>query len=241
MLSHLRVTGGALGRQLAQFLFALLFLPYDAYVHGDAIVRTGVRMLWTGRRMLEWRASGESHRGKPSQLGSFVRSMWVAPAVAVAAGAAVFLTRGATPLAWPVLYLWFVSPLVAWWLSRPLAPPAVRLKIPQYAFLGKVARRTWRYFETFVTEQENWLPPDNFQEHPTPVIAPRTSPTNIGLALLADLAACDFGYCSVARLIDRTTKTFRHARKAGTVPRPPVQLVRHAFAPAAASAVRVDG
>ncbi len=74
-------------------------------------------------------------------------------------------------------------------------------------FLKKLSRRTWRYFEAFVTEQENWLPPDNFQEHPAPVIAPRTSPTNIGMALLADLAAYDFGYCSVARLLDRTQKT----------------------------------
>src|ERR1019366_2149237 len=87
-------------------------------------------------------------------------------------------------------------------------PPTVHLSESQRAFLGKVSRRTWRYFETFVTEQENWLPPDNFQEHRTRAIATRTSPTNIGMALLADLAAYDFGYCSVARLLDRTQKTF---------------------------------
>jgi cyclic beta-1,2-glucan synthetase len=208
LLSHLRVTVGALGRHLAQFLFAAAFLPYDAFVHGDAIVRTGVRVLWTKRRLLEWRASGEAQRGTPSGLGGFLRSMWLAPAVAAAVCVLVAVTRGVTPLAWPVLYLWLVSPVVAWWLSRPLAPTPVRLTGGQYAFLGKVARRTWRYFETFVTELDSWLPPDNFQEHPAPVIAPRTSPTNIGMALLADLAAYDFGYCSVARLVDRTQKTF---------------------------------
>ena len=70
-----------------------------------------------------------------------------------------------------------------------------------------LSRRTWRYFEVFVTAEENWLPPDNFQEHPAPVIASRTSPTNIGMALLANLAACDFGYCTVGRLLERTEQT----------------------------------
>jgi cyclic beta-1,2-glucan synthetase len=208
LVSHLRVTGMTLGRHLAQLLFALILLPYDAYVHGDAILRTSARVLWTKRRLLEWKASGDRHAVVASELGGFFRSMWAAPAAAIAVGVLAFARGHVTPLAWPMLYLWLVSPIVAWWLSRPLAQAPVRLTDRQHAFLGKVARRTWRYFETFVTEQDNWLPPDNFQEHPTPVIASRTSPTNIGLALLADLAAYDFGYCSVARLVDRTRKTF---------------------------------
>ena len=63
-------------------------------------------------------------------------------------------------------------------------------------------------FEVFVTAEENWLPPDNFQEKPADGVASRTSPTNIGMALLADLAAYDFGYCCAGRLLDRTRKTF---------------------------------
>src|SRR3954462_1403689 len=71
-----------------------------------------------------------------------------------------------------------------------------------------LARRTWRYFEEFVTAEDNWLPPDNIQLNPDLVIAPRTSPTNIGMSLLADLAAYDFGYCSIAQLLERTQRTF---------------------------------
>ena len=78
------------------------------------------------------------------------------------------------------------------------------LKPKQLAFLRRTARKTWRFFETFVTAQEHWLPPDNFQEEPVPVVASRTSPTNMGLALLANLAACDFGYLSVGQLLRRT-------------------------------------
>src|SRR5207248_258479 len=50
--------------------------------------------------------------------------------------------------------------------------------------------------------------PDNYQEPPAEAIASRTSPTNIGVALLADLAACDFGYCSAGQMLDRIRKTF---------------------------------
>ena len=60
--------------------------------------------------------------------------------------------------------------------------------------LRHTARRTWRYFETFVTVADNMLPPDNFQEAPTPAIAHRTSPTNIGLYLLSIVSARDFGW-----------------------------------------------
>jgi hypothetical protein len=81
------------------------------------------------------------------------------------------------------------------------------LEPEQLAFLRVTARKTWRFFETFVTEQENWLPPDNFQESPVLLVAARTSPTNMGLALLANLAAWDFGYLSVGQLMQRTQNT----------------------------------
>ena len=60
--------------------------------------------------------------------------------------------------------------------------------------LRRTARKTWRYFETFVTAADAWLPPDNFQEGAEPRLARRTSPTNIGMTLLSTLAAHDLGY-----------------------------------------------
>ncbi len=76
-------------------------------------------------------------------------------------------------VAGPWLGLWLVSPFVAWWLSRTLPAPSVRLSDSQRVFLHKLSRRTWRYFEVFVTAEENWLPPDNFQEQPADGVSPR--------------------------------------------------------------------
>ena len=108
----------------------------------------------------------------------------------------------------PVLLLWLVSPAVGWWISRPIITERPVLAESQRTFLRGLSRQTWRYFEVMVNAEENWLPPDNFQEVPVPAVASRTSPTNIGMALLANLAANDFGYLSAGQVLDRTDKTF---------------------------------
>ncbi len=205
---HLRGAAGSCGRQLGQVFLTLVFLPYDAFISADAIGRTLVRLWITRRRLLEWRTSSEAERTAHTDLVGFYSSMWFAPAFALATGLALLRLQPAQfYLALPLLGLWCVAPAVAWWISRSITRPAPGLTTEQRAFLEYTARRTWHFFETFVTAQENWLPPDNFQEVPDPTIASRTSPTNMGLALLANLAARDFGYLSVGGLIGRTQAT----------------------------------
>jgi cyclic beta-1,2-glucan synthetase len=96
---------------------------------------------------------------------------------------------------------------MAWWISLPLARREARLTVEQRAFLHGIARRTWAFFDQFVGPDDNWLPPDNFQEYRVASIAHRTSPTNIGMALLANFAAYDFGYIQAGILVDRSTHT----------------------------------
>ena len=168
-----------------------------------------VRVHWTNRKLLEWKTSSEAERSTRADLRGFFRTMFFAPALATVMLVWLAVQRvDVLAIAGPWLGVWIASPLIAWWLSRPLAQPAIRLTDKQRMFLRHLSRKTWRYFETFVTAEENWLPPDNVQVNSEEVVASRTSPTNIGMALLADLAAYDFGYCSVARLLDRTQSTF---------------------------------
>jgi cellobiose phosphorylase len=206
---HVRGLAGAWGRQLGQALLTFVFLPYDAFISLDAIGRTLLRLLLTHKRLLEWQTAGDSERAAGADLVAFYKTMWIAPAVTLAGGGyLVVLQPGQLPLAAPILCLWFVAPWIAWRISQPIESLVPPLHAKQLVFLRKAARRTWRFFETFVTARENWLPPDNFQEEPGPVVAARTSPTNMGLALLANLAACDFGYLPVGQLIQRTQNAF---------------------------------
>ncbi len=205
---HLMAAVSPVLGHLGQILFTVVFLPYDAMLSLDAIGRTMARMLITRKNMLEWTTAHDADRAARGDVWGMMRKLWSAPVFALLVLAALTWGRpGNLAAAAPMILLWVVSPLVAWWLSKPIAALVPQVSDDQKLMLGKLARRTWRYFETFVTAQENWLPPDNFQEPPKPTIAARTSPTNIGLALLANLAAYDFGYCSVAQVIDRTEKT----------------------------------
>jgi cyclic beta-1,2-glucan glucanotransferase len=202
---HLAAVAHSAGRQFAQAMFALVCLPYEAFFSLDAIVRTIWRTLVMRKRLLEWSPSGDQDRNSRTDLVSICRMMGIAPFLASAA--AIYLTHSrpaALAVAGPILGLWFASPVVAWWISRSLAPRVARLTADQTVFLQKLSRKTWAFFETFVGPDDHWLPPDNYQEHPVAVVGHRTSPTNIGLGLLANLSAYDFGYITAGQLIERT-------------------------------------
>ncbi|MBN2078600.1 MAG: cyclic beta 1-2 glucan synthetase [Spirochaetes bacterium] len=211
---HIASTFRSAGMSFTQGFFIIACLPYDAYYSINAIVQTGWRMLISRRRLLEWIPSGSiAGKSRTGLAGSYLE-MWIAPVIALSATIYLALTHpSALPAAVPMLILWAASPAIAWWLSRPISHRETRLSDEQNIFLRKLARKTWAYFETFTGPEDNWLPPDNFQEAPSGVIAHRTSPTNIGLSLLANLAAYDFGYIPPAQLIERSGNTFKAMQK----------------------------
>jgi cyclic beta-1,2-glucan synthetase len=200
--------GLRLARQhLAQDAFTLVCLPYEALFSLDAILRTAWRMMITHKQLLQWNPSDELDRNSRTDLIGSCRSMWSGPVTAAAAVITLALSKPAVlAVAGPILGLWFASPAIAWWISRPFVRREEKLTADQTLFLRMLSRKTWAFFETFVGPNDNWLPPDNYQEHPSPVVAHRTSPTNMGLALLANLAAYDFGFISTGKLIERTAR-----------------------------------
>jgi cyclic beta-1,2-glucan synthetase len=107
----------------------------------------------------------------------------------------------------PVLALWAAAPVIAYALSRPVPSRRAVLGAEDREFLRGVALATWRYFETFVGPEDHGLPPDNVQIVPQLTVAHRTSPTNIGMGLLATLAAHDFGFIDTEDLVNRIETT----------------------------------
>jgi len=210
LVQHLEAVGHSGIRRLLQAAFTLACLPFEASFCLDALVRTVWRLLVSRRRLLEWSPSGDQEQqdrgSRGGGLAAASRTMWFAPCLATATAVALAVLRlDSLGAAAPLLALWFVSPVIAWRMSRPLARGQARLSPGQTAFLHRLSRKTWAFFETYVGPEENWLPPDNYQEYPAPVVAHRTSPTNMGLSLLANLSAHDFGYISTGQLLERTT------------------------------------
>ena len=201
-LVHLILTSKSVGHPIMLALLPLVFLPYDTLIYLDAILRSGVRMLFTRRRLLLWQLQSYKSRNARHTLADFFMEMWIAPVLAPALAFTLWQIHPAEWFFWsPILLLWLISPVVGWWISIPLLAHLPELTHDQRAFLRASARRTWRFFEVFVGPEDNWLPPDNFQEYPVPALASRTSPTNIGMSLLATLAAYDFGYITAGEFL----------------------------------------
>ena len=201
---HLAAAAHAAARHFAQAAFTFVCLPYEAFYTLDAIFRTAWRMWFIHRRRLEWNPSN-SRGSSRNNLVSACRRMWFAPVLSLIAAVYFATVRpSALAVAGPSLAAWFVSPWIVWWISRPLVQRGVSVTPEQIAFLRKVSRRTWKFFETFVGVEDHWLPPDNYQENPVAVVSHRTSPTNMGLALLSNLAAYDFGYVPAGEFLKRT-------------------------------------
>ncbi len=194
---------------IAQVAMSTSFLADQARNLCDATARTLFRLFVSHRNMLEWETAASTERRLGTGLLSFFVSMWPAPALALAITALIATVNpAALNAALPLLAAWGLSPLIAWWVSRPRGQKAQVLTPAEQAELRKLARKTWLFFETFVGETDNWLPPDNHQEFPDGRVAHRTSPTNQGLLLLSTLSAYDFGYIGPRTVAERLEKTF---------------------------------
>jgi cyclic beta-1,2-glucan synthetase len=193
----------------SQSALTIALLAHQAALMADAIVRTIVRMDVTRRRLLDWLTSAQARTGLDPSLRASYRRMWGAPVLAAAAAATVAVKRPeALPLALAFAALWSASPALAWWVSLPSREPTLPELPPEgAAILRGVARRTWRFFESVVGPEHHFLPADNLQEDPQPVVAHRTSPTNIGLYLLSTVAARDFGWIGTTEMVDRLEAT----------------------------------
>jgi cyclic beta-1,2-glucan synthetase len=206
--SHFWSVWGDVRTNTAQVALALVFIAHQAFLKADAIARTLYRMLVSRRRLLEWTTAAQAEGGSSHDRATFLRFMWPAAALALSALALVlWLHPAALPVAAPFILAWLLSPLVAYLISRRVPPERAVLSEEEAREARLIARRTWRFFDTFVGDEDHWLPPDNYQEDPQPVIAHRTSPTNIGMLLLSTIAAHDFGYTSTLELIERLELT----------------------------------
>jgi cyclic beta-1,2-glucan synthetase len=207
---HLRQTKVTTLRNFAPVPVTLACLPFEAYFCLDAIVRTLWRMLISRRHLLQWKPSSEVERTHDDTLAASVATMWFGPVFALGTTAMLAAVQpSALWVASPILLLWAASPFLMWWMGRARIVDRGNVSDVQLQFLGRLARRTWAFFETYVTEADHWLPPDNVQLHPSLVVAHRTSPTNIGLSVLADLAAYDLGYLPLGAMAERTARALK--------------------------------
>ena len=195
-------------KNIIRFSLLIVLLAHQAWSMSDAIIRTLVRLFATRRHLLEWTSAAQSAIGPHLGFPGFYRLMAGAVFIAILTLIGSLASgQGNWPLAFPFAILWAVSPAFARWTSQsPLVAGRLPMSADDADMLRLTARRTWRFFETFVTPAEHMLPPDNFQEEPE-ALAHRTSPTNMGLYLLSAVSAQDFGWIGKSDTIERLEAT----------------------------------
>ena len=207
--SHVRAIGADVEDAAAHVGLGVTFLAYQAWLMVDAIVRTLARLYVTRRNLLEWTTAAQAKASRDLGLVGFYRQMAGGVVVAVATAVLVLAaTPSAVWIAAPFVVLWVLSPLIARWISVPPVESGVeQLSTDEIEALRLTARRTWLFFETFVGPDDHGLPPDNFQDDPVAAVAHRTSPTNIGMYLLATVTARDFGWIGTIDMVERLEET----------------------------------
>ena len=185
-----------IGGGLIQTLVRLILLPFEAWVCLTAISAALWRMLVSHRNMLSWTTAAQNDAKALGGVSGYYAKMWIVLPVSVLSGcfSSAIIGRVAG-------LVWLFSPIYALALSRERSvfkPPTESDR----KYLIQCAREMWRFFETFTQAEDNYLPPDNWQEQPPVGTAHRTSPTNIGLSLLSALAAADLGVTSRDRALE---------------------------------------
>ena len=207
--SHLRALAADVRLALTLTALLVVFLAHQAWLMVDAIAMTLFRLSVSHRHLLDWVTAAQVKVGHRLDLAGFYRQMNGGVAIGVVAAIVVWwMGSAAWLLAISFVIAWIASPGIARWTSlSPLVAGRLPVSEADARALRLVARRTWRFFETFVTAADHMLPPDNFQEIPKPTVAHRTSPTNVGLYFLATVGARDFGWIGTHDAVDRLEGT----------------------------------
>lgn len=192
---------------IEQVFLIFTFLPFNACLILDAIFKTLYRIIISKKKLLEWQTAADVEASSNKKLIGYIYYMWIGSAVAAVIGVLAFKAK--QPVGYimlPSCILWFLSPIVAYLISKDRKKFSMKLSQEERNLLRRISRKTFAYFEDFINDEENWLAPDNYQEDPAKGVAHRTSPTNMGMGITSNLAAYDLGYLTLDELVDRLDK-----------------------------------
>ena len=191
-------------------------IPYKSYIYIKSIVKTLYRIYKSRKKLLEWITSEEAEKNSKSKLSAYIKEMWVNIFFSILFFIGFIFTQKVVIIFFSVL--WIVAPYICYLISKPIVKKSKNTRINKYdrEYLINIAKRTWNYFEDYLKEEYNFLPPDNYQESRNNKIVERTSSTNIGLGLISIISAFDLEFININKcleLIERVIDTIKKLPK----------------------------
>jgi cyclic beta-1,2-glucan synthetase len=207
--SHIGGVWKDFSKMFKQTLLTFVFMPHQAFMCLDAILRTVYRMYISRKNLLQWETAYHTERKSSARLSSFFAEMSTALLfIAIGLTSVVLYAPERLPLVVPLYLLWVSSPFIAQEVSKPRSKAITELTSSQREKVREYGFKTWQYFAKYLNKENNFLIPDNFQEVPTPVLAQRTSPTNISLSMLTTLSAYDLGFITSSKAVTLINSIF---------------------------------
>ena len=196
-------------KSLIKAILDFSLLPDKSYISVKAEIKTIYRMLKSKKHLLEWITSEEAEKNSKTDLLSYYKNMLVNVILGILAILGSFFVQNAASILIIIVgILWSVAPAIMCKISKKEKQknPVETLNTKEKDYVLDIGYRTWLYFKDNLTKQSNYLPPDNFQEDRKPKIVMRTSPTNIGLALLSVMSSYDLKYETLENTIELLNK-----------------------------------
>ena len=207
---------GIIQRAFLRAIINFSIIPYKAYSYSQSVIKTIYRVCKTKNHLLEWMTADEAERKSQNTIISYIKEMWFNILFGI-----LFLfvfIKQKNILVLLVSVLWIVAPFISYFISKQIKVKNKKEEIPNkdIEYLEDIAKRTWKFFEDYLTEENNYLPPDNYQGSRVKKIVDRTSSTNIGLALISVISAYDLGFISIEnclKLIEKMILTIQKLPK----------------------------
>ena len=190
------------GAIISRAFIDFILIPDKAYTSLNAMCKALYRMCISKKKMLQWVTSEEADKNTSNGLVNYYKCMF---SNVIAGVTLLFIGR---LFALIVGILWISGPLILYYLGKTIKRRSARsvLNNEEERFICDVGSRTWQFFKTYLNLENNYLPPDNYQEDRKNKIVQRTSPTNIGLALLSVITSYDMKFESKEYVIDLLEK-----------------------------------
>lgn len=191
-------TLSGINASLLRGIFTLATLPDKAYMSANAICKTLYRLKVSKKHMLEWVTAEEAEKMTKKDIKSYYINM--APNIILGILGILYIFINAknpfSVLIFVISLLWLIAPAIMCYISKEIVVNNKKelLVDKDKQYVLEVGKRTWQFFKDYLVKENNYLPPDNYQEDRKPKAIKRTSSTNIGLALLAVISSYDLGY-----------------------------------------------
>jgi cyclic beta-1,2-glucan synthetase len=191
-----------------RLIISISFMPYETIRNINAIGHSLLRMVFKLKGILQWTSHAVAELKGNSELSGYTKRMYLPIVLSVGLFFWLIYSGNLYGIPLTVIILWLLSPLFGYVISQPIIRKMEALSSSEKEELSVTARKIWRFFDEMANEDNNYLPPDNLQVYPSPKIAKRTSPTNIGFLILSIISAHDFGFIDDNEFLNRIESVF---------------------------------